>query len=206
MEERMSNGGQPISRFRIESRENKDLGKFGSWPWEFFALANLAIQAPSGPGKLSGRLPFRLDTCAFASVIPERWLTEMRLRRFLPSLSTSTIKFDTAAGQGEGQLARDVPIVFSDNPNSAYLIDFVVTKGLNNQKTGLIALRDIIRYFDLHTVGPFPVRKFRRAQSPSRSDSAAPDRIAADPLSLPGTTLPGRGLGPARLQTDMRRP
>jgi hypothetical protein len=151
----MSNGRRPVIRLRIEPRENEDLRRLGCSPLEYFAQTDIIIFSPELTSEHSGRLPFRLDTGAFASLIPERWLKEMHLGHFLEPLSEETIRFRTAAGRGEGRLAANVPVAFADSPGDLYRFDFIVTKGLNDRRFGLIALRDVIKHFTLHSIGAF---------------------------------------------------
>jgi hypothetical protein len=74
------------------------------------------------------------------------------LQRFQGKLSTP-LPFTTAAGVGSGRLARAVQVQFPMAPAERYPFDFVVSPNLNNREYGLIALRDVIRHFDMVTRG-----------------------------------------------------
>jgi hypothetical protein len=84
------------------------------------------------------------------SALPEEWL------RFLASfltLDADPVSFGTAAGSGSGRLARGVPTVFPEDPDQAYLFDWLVTPGLDGRGYGLLALRDVLSYFSVRTAG-----------------------------------------------------
>lgn len=159
----MSNGGHTSPRFRIVAKPNADLQECGCSPWVYHAVTGLQfLVARRRSTKSSHWLPFRLDTGAFVSILPECWLRgPERLESFLPSISEDTIVFRTAAGEGNGNLARDVQVRFTSAPGQTYSFDFLVTKGLNRRKDregrnyGLLSLRDVIRHFDFETDGPF---------------------------------------------------
>lgn len=147
--------GQPNVRFRIRGTDNEDLRKLGCSPWVYYATTNLYFSSSGRNPKISLLLPFRLDTGAFVSTIPQNWLDEMRIEQFLEDLSTKKIPFRTAAGKANGRVARDVLVKFQDDPSRNYQFDFMVTSGLNKHNFGLLALRDVIRHFALETEGGF---------------------------------------------------
>jgi hypothetical protein len=150
----MSNGGQPAPSFRIITKENGELRNFGCSPWEYQAVTSLLFLGSGRNLKPSWRLPFRLDTGAFVSAIPDSWLAKRGLRAYVNNLSAEPITFRTAAGQGQGHMASDLAVQFSDDPQRiTYRFDFVVTPGLNEREVGLIALRDVLRHFHIQTNG-----------------------------------------------------
>jgi hypothetical protein len=46
-----------------------------------------------------------------------------------------------------------VQIVFPDDPCREYAVDMLATPGLNRRNYGLLALRDILRYFTIESAG-----------------------------------------------------
>jgi hypothetical protein len=97
-------------------------------------------------------LSFRLDTAAFVSVIPEAWVAQKSLGRFLGKLS-GAMPFTTAAGTGSGNLAQSVRVQFPMDLAGVYEFDFLVSRNLNGRDYGLISLRDVVRNFDMASEG-----------------------------------------------------
>jgi hypothetical protein len=144
----MSNGGQSNPRFHLVGSDNDDLRTRGAYPWVCFAVTMLQFVRSGRHPRISLPAEFRLDTCAFVSAIPERWLTGPRhLAPFLDGLSADPIRFRTAAGEGRGRLARAVSVRFQRAPSATYRFDLVVTPGLDDRDYGLISLRDVMRHF-----------------------------------------------------------
>ena len=151
----MSNAGHFHPRFRIVAGRDRRLQELGLSPFVYHAAVNLQLLGRARTARVSMRLPFRLDTGAFASAIPARWLDGPEgLRPFLGDLSEE-VPFRTAAGEGRGP-ARQVRFQFADAPGRPYPFDFLVVAGLDirTKPIGLIALRDILRHFAVETEGP----------------------------------------------------
>jgi hypothetical protein len=142
--------------FAIKPRKSPVLEEQGAYPWTFEVATILRFVVGKDSGRLSAPLSFVLDTGAFASLIPEVWLRDWGLQPFLGKLSTP-LSFTTAAGTGSGRLARAVHVQFPMAPADIYSFDFVVSPNLNNREYGLIALRDVIRQFDIVTRGEWMV-------------------------------------------------
>jgi hypothetical protein len=154
----MSSGDRRQPWFSIKAVRSQVLKERGAYPWTFTAATILRLVAGKGPDRLSAPLDFRLDTGAFVSLLPETWVHAKGLQRFLGKLSPP-LTFTTAAGAGSGRLARAVQVQFPMAPAETYSFDFVVSPNLNNREYGLIALRDVIRHFDMVTRGPWTVNQ-----------------------------------------------
>lgn len=140
--------------FRIFPNHDENLGEQGCSPWTFHATTNLQFLSAEKRPRASFRLPFRLDTATFVSVIPEDWLAgRHKVAPFLRHISPSETSFQTAAGEGRGRMAPNVRVRFVDAPSSTYEFDFLVTSGLNNRDYGLLALRDVLRHFSIRSSG-----------------------------------------------------
>jgi hypothetical protein len=96
------------------------------------------------------RYPLHLDSHAFVSAIPQRWAAN--LQGFLP-VSASPVRFGTVGGRGAGQMAGGVRILFTDDPCRDDAVDFLVTPGLDRFNYALLSLRDLVRHFEIKTVG-----------------------------------------------------
>lgn len=139
--------------FRIYYRTNEGLRSRGGRPWVYFAATRLRFLTWGAHLRESIDFPFRLDTEAFVSLMPQKWATSLnQLGDVLGKLSTPT-GFETLAGAGRGRLALDVPVQFADAPGIAYRFDFLVTESLNQRGYGLISLRDVLNHFTVETEG-----------------------------------------------------
>lgn len=150
----MLTGGGSHPYFKVRSWRDPSLDRVGGTPWTYFAETFLEFLAPGARPSASSRLLFRLDTGAFVSAIPQRWLHSRSppgLERFLGPLS-ATLSISTVAGTGAGRLARGVPVRFAGTAET-YRFDFLVTPGLDGRDYGLIALRDVVRHFAVGTEG-----------------------------------------------------
>jgi hypothetical protein len=144
----MSDGGLPYPRFYVVGSENQDLRTRGYYQWVCYAVTRLQFLSRGRRPRGSLALPFRLDSCTFVSALPESWLSGPRqLAPFLGRLSADPIRFRTAAGEGSGRMARAVPVRYWNAPSRTHSLDFAITPGLNDRNYGLIALRDVFRYF-----------------------------------------------------------
>src|SRR6266542_4745097 len=147
----MSNGPRRNPRLLIKAGVNRQLQAQGRGGWAYRAETRLQFVAGNGPGTRTSRpYPVRLDTGAFLSLLPEEWMKD--LGGYL-TLSTARVSFGTVAGAGTGRLAYDVRTVFVDDPSQNYLVDWVVSRGLNGRGYGLLALRDIVNHFAVQTEG-----------------------------------------------------
>jgi hypothetical protein len=99
-------------------------------------------------------LQVRLDTGAFVSLLPEDWASRSSQARFL-TRSSSRLSFQTAAGQGAGNLlSAAVDTEFTTDPRrQAYHFDWLVTPNLNGRGYALLALRDLIEHFFFRAEG-----------------------------------------------------
>jgi hypothetical protein len=148
----MCSDGGPYPRVRIFYRVDGQLQAQGLWPYTYYAATTIQFVVGTGPGRqvTHVRFPMRLDSAAFVSSVPQRWLS--LLGAFLRPFP-QTMGFGTAAGQGTGQMAPDTRILFPSDPCRDYDVDFLVTPGLNAQNYGLLSLRDLVRHFAIGIVG-----------------------------------------------------
>jgi hypothetical protein len=140
-------------RFEIRANKSELLRRCGPQAWTLHAVT--AIRLLTGEGQqqqATPRLPMRLDTGTFVSMLPEEWMHV--LDPFL-NLGEEPASFQTAAGSGTGRLACQVPTDFEYDPDRVSRIDWLVTAGLNGRGYGLLSLRDIIRLFIIETEGEF---------------------------------------------------
>lgn len=152
----MSNGGPPYPRFRFWADHNKALEKQKCFSWSFHAVTHLQLLSTNSRRKPSLSLPFRLDTEAFVSIIPEEWVIgPYQLGPFLKTLSKDHIPFQTAAGDGNGRMAPNVLVSFTDAPAHTFLCDFLISPNLNKRGYGLFSIRDILRHFSIRTEGTY---------------------------------------------------
>src|SRR5262245_16825801 len=89
--------------FAIRASRSTLLEEQGCSPWVFEAVTLLCLLKGKKRIQHSVPLPFRLDTGAFVSLIPEAWVSRKALARFLGNLS-GEVSFSTAAGTGTGHL------------------------------------------------------------------------------------------------------
>jgi hypothetical protein len=61
--------------------------------------------------------------------------------------------FGTIAGTVEHPLARGVQARFMHRPSTICPVDFMVSDALNSRCYGLLALRDVLRHFQMETEG-----------------------------------------------------
>lgn len=147
----MSNGTTRYPTLSIAARQNRQLQARGRSGWVYDAETLLQFLAGTGRRtRSSRRFPVRLDTGAFLSILPEEWMKH--LGGYL-TLSAARMSFETVTGAGIGRLACDVRTVFVEDPGQHYLIDWVVTSGLNGRGYGLLALRDVVNHFAVQTEG-----------------------------------------------------
>jgi hypothetical protein len=154
----MSNGGQFCPRLRIDWKEDAQLLERDAYAWTFFASLNLeVVSVVRGKVKSSGPLPFRVDTGASATVIPQKWVTQGPLTFLRPLLSADPISLTTVAGEGAAYIAKHVDMRFPDDPNqNLYSMDIMICAGLNERGYGLLSLRDILKHFTVEMVGTAP--------------------------------------------------
>ena len=153
----MSNGGQPNPRLRIDQDFHKDLERLGCYPWSFHAGIMLQFIGTRSRDIPSPRLPFRLDTGAFVSVIPKKWIQRHSpLSHYLGNLSKESVSFQTATGPGEGQMVSNVSVCFADAPQHQFFCDFLVASSPYKRDYGLLSLRDVLQHFSIQTEGFFP--------------------------------------------------
>jgi hypothetical protein len=157
----MSNGAQPLPRFHLVGKEIQDLHSRGCYSWVCYATTLLRFVSSGLRPRVSRPLPFRLDSCTFVSAIPEGWLTGTeQLAPFLGRPVADPIRYQTAAGEGQGRMARAVQVRFVDAPVRSYRFDFVLTAGLEHQDYGLISLRDVMRHFIPQVEGTLRIGNF----------------------------------------------
>jgi hypothetical protein len=148
-------GREPGPFFEVFHRKNEELRSRGGRPWVYFAVTRLCFLTRGAHPRISTDFPFRLDTEAFVSLIPEKWVPVLkRLGEVLGKLSTPT-RFVTVTGEGTGRLACNVAVQFPEAPGLVCRFDFLVTQNLNQRGYGLISLRDVLNHFTLETEGPF---------------------------------------------------
>jgi hypothetical protein len=173
----MSNGGGSGPRFNARGRWNSTLSGLGCTAWTTSLATAIEFVTRRANPRVSPKLPFVLDTGAFVSAIPERWLgpTGPRLQRFTGQLSRP-VEFSTVAGENRGRMVRAVPVRFPSDPAArVYRFDFLVTPGLDNRGYGLISWRDVVGQFDVETEGIVDIGSF------------------GEPIQLPDLVLIPRG-------------
>jgi hypothetical protein len=148
----MPNAAEDKTCFQVKYRINTDLLERGCDPCTYYATIGLRLSI--GPRRIliGEHYPFRLDTEAFISAIPERWLNNPRLRHFLKTLS-SPLSFVTTTGRGTARVARGLFVRFPHDLRELAL-EVLVMEGLNERQYGLISLRDVVNHFSMETVGP----------------------------------------------------
>ncbi len=147
----MPNGIGANPRFRLHYQRNTELRDRGYDPFTYFAFIGLSLSVGPRRMMLGKNFPFRLDTEAFISVVPEQWLNNTRVRPFL-KVHPSPLRFATTVGRASALVARGVFVQFPPDARELAL-DFLMLPSLNARQYGLISLRDIINHFALETVG-----------------------------------------------------
>jgi hypothetical protein len=122
------------------------------WAHTYYAATTIHFVAGAGQRRRvsPNTYPMRLDTAAFVSAIPQRWVP--LLAGFL-HLSSQTLSFGTAGGPGAGRIAPGAAILFPDDPCRDSGLDFLVTPGLDQRNYGLLSLREVVRYFTIESRG-----------------------------------------------------
>jgi hypothetical protein len=141
-------------RFSVNERTDPNLQALGLWPYVYYAATTICFVTGTGTTRrvTPTTYPMVLDTGAFVSVIPQRWLP---LLTGFVRLSGSPIPFSTASGSGLGAMAPGTRFLFTTDPCRDYEIDFLATPPLDSRNHGLFSLRDIVRLFSLGTKGPY---------------------------------------------------
>jgi hypothetical protein len=198
----MPNGEGTGPSFRICFHTNEDRRSCGGRPWVYFADTRLCFLTRGAHPQASSRFPFCLDTEAFVSLIPHKWVTPLKqLGNVLGKLSTPA-GFETLTGAGSGRLACDVPVRFPEAPGILCRFDFLVTERLDQRNYGLLSPR---RRELLHPRNGRSVRPgaWRGADDPSNPETVPARRLVADPVSV--SRLSGPCVGPARPPPGVRR-
>jgi hypothetical protein len=147
----MSSGNPSSSRIAIPAarRWDRQLRSLGLDPTWYLLPLTLEFQT-NDPAINSIWLPFRMDTCASVSMMPEHWAGQHGLR---VTRCPGTLSLTSAAGPGTvfGQMTQQTRVIVQGDNAGPLEIDFFLCNTLRDY--GVLSLRDLTRYYDTEIRG-----------------------------------------------------
>ena len=138
--------------FSIRFTRIAGLEQRGCDPWAYHAFTKVGLRF-GARGPFSRNLTFRLDSGAIVSALPAYWLNTIPELRDARTALTTPMPFSTIAGTFANPLARGVQARFMYLLGMICPIDFMVSDHLDARRSGLLALRDVVRHFQIETEG-----------------------------------------------------
>ncbi len=141
--------GRDVIRLPVESRQLSKLDETGCSPWVYEVMVTLQIMTDEDPPR-HRPFSFRLDTKSDVSIIPVNWTKRTEDRPKIRPRS-KLIELHTTAGTSPGRMAPSIGCSLPGFPHNLQ-IDFFVAQEWESE-SGLLALRDILRFFDFRSEG-----------------------------------------------------
>jgi hypothetical protein len=138
--------------FSIVFRRIVDLEQRNCDPLVYHAFTKVGLRF-GARGPFSANLPFYLDSGAVVSAFPASWLNIIPELRGARRALTTAMPFATIAGTVQNPLVRGVQVRLEHHSDTTYPIDCMVSEALNTRRYRLLALREVVRHFQIETEG-----------------------------------------------------